>query len=75
MPLPKTLRAATLAVASVFLLSALPAAAAPVLPSAKPAGVERAIDVAATTDTKKKPVAKKKKPVAKKKAPAKKQPV
>ena len=63
MLLPKSLRAATLAVAGVFLLSALPAAAAPVLPSVKPAGIEqsKAFELAATTKKKaKKKVAKKK---------------
>ena len=70
MLLSKTLRAAALAVAGVFLLSALPAAAAPVLPSAKPLGIERSQGVELTaTATKKKP----KKKIAKKKAPAKKQ--
>lgn len=74
MLLSKTLRAAALAVAGVFLLSALPAAAAPVRPSAKPLGIERSqgVELTATATkntTKKKP----KKKIAKKKAPAKKQ--
>ncbi|BBK39610.1 hypothetical protein STAQ_46880 [Allostella sp. ATCC 35155] len=70
MLLSKSLRAATLAVAGVFLATALPAAAAPVLPSAKPAGIEsaKALELAATAK-KKKPVKKK---VAKKKTAAKK---
>lgn len=69
MLLPKSLRAATLAVAGVFLVSALPAAAAPILPSAKPVGLEQssAFEQAATAKKKK---AKKK--VAKKKTAAKK---
>jgi hypothetical protein len=69
MLLSKSLRAATLAVAGVFLVSALPAAAAPALPSVKPAGIEqsKAFELAATTKKKK---AKKK--VAKKKVTAKK---
>lgn len=62
MPLPKTLRAATWP-SRRFPAVRPPRRRRPVLPSAKPAGVERAIDVAATTDTKKKPVAKKRSPL------------
>ena len=76
MLLPKSLRAAAVAAAGAFLLSALPAAAAPVLPSEKPAGIERstAFELAATTPSKATPAKKKKtKKVTKKKAPVKKQ--
>lgn len=75
MLLSKAVRAATLAVAGAFLLTSLPALAAPVLPSLKPATLERsaATEVAATTSDqkkKKKPAKKvsgKKKPTGKKK--------
>lgn len=66
MLLPKSLRAATLAVAGVFLVAALPAAAAPSLPSAKPAGIEQSQSFELAATAKKKKKAKKK--VAKKKA-------
>ncbi|WP_374443467.1 hypothetical protein [Stella sp.] len=68
MLLSKSLRAATLAVAGVFLVSALPAAAAPVLPSAKPAGLEQssAFEPAATAKKKAKKKVAKKKTAAKK---------
>ncbi len=69
MLLSKSVRAATIAVCGAFLLSALPAAAAPVLPTAKPLGIEQSKAFELATTAKKKP---KKKTVAKKKAPVKK---
>ncbi|MGE0714351.1 MAG: hypothetical protein AB7P02_02820 [Alphaproteobacteria bacterium] len=71
MLLPKAVRAATLAVAGAFLLSAaLPAAAAPVVPSAKPAGFEqaRSVELVATDSKKKKPKKTAKKKTGKKTA-------
>ncbi|MCC7046523.1 MAG: hypothetical protein IT562_07425 [Alphaproteobacteria bacterium] len=67
----KAVRAATFAVAGAFLLSIMPAAAAPVVPSVKPAGYEQssAIELAAT---KKKPKKTAKKKTGKKTAAAKK---
>lgn len=73
--LSKAVRAVTFAVAGAFLLSSLPALAAPALAPMKPAGFERSAisEVATTTNQKKKKkpakkVSAKKKPAAKKPA-------